>query len=84
MRWFFTQHLHIVKFSIFKTDEYGENQGYKTKKEAVDAALASVDKDISNFYEKMEKISSDLSFTSDHISKLLKARKELTSISESE
>lgn len=69
-RWFFTHHINYNTVSIFETAEYGPNQGYLTKNEAVIAAIESISRDIFEWTGTISRLSNSMT-------KLMEARIKL-------
>jgi hypothetical protein len=62
-RWFYTYHVNYGTVSIFQTSEYGPEQGYPTKKEALSAAVKGV-------YKELEEVSGKVFHYSNKLPKL--------------
>lgn len=66
-KWYYTYHSNSYDISIFETDEYQGRNGYDTKKEATDAAIFFIQKEllqksktIENYTEQSKRLSSDM------------------------
>jgi hypothetical protein len=69
-RWFFQNAVNFRSYSVFESSEYSEDQGYATKAEAVDAAIAHVQ-------DLMNAIASDVHYKIQQLSDYSKERANL-------
>jgi hypothetical protein len=53
-RWFYQYAINYRTYNIFETSEYGDDQGYATKAEAVDAAINHANSEILMLCQRME------------------------------